>query len=169
VLVATRLPSLNVTKEVQAATKALAPAAKRLTKSLNNLRVEDIPPGKLADFLYELVQLGKMLSKLTTPFDDILPPTKKAVEDHFINTLSVNETSGVQGTGARVQITQSEIPTPTDWPAIYKHIQKTGEFELLGRKLSTEAIRERWENKKQIPGIGVFIAKKVSCTKLSRK
>lgn len=162
-------PSLTVTDEVAAATKALLPAVKRITKSLNNLDASKLPIGSLADLLYELRQLGKVLGSLTTPFEDILPDTIKTVEEFFIQKLAVGESSGVQGRKSRVQITEQIIPVIQDWPKFYAHIKKTGEFELLNRAVNRASVTERWDAKKQVPGVGKFHSKRVSCTKLSGK
>ncbi len=162
-------PKLDVLPEVTAATKTLAPALKRLTKSLAALDPKDIPIGALADTLYELRQLGKLLGSITAPFDDILAPVIKQTEEFFINQLAVGEASGTQGKKARVQITESIIPTIEDWPKFYAHIKKTGQFELLNRAPNKLSIQERWADRKSIPGVNKFHAKKVSCTKLSGK
>lgn len=164
-----QVPSLTVTTEVEAAAKALAPAVKRITKSLRDLDVTKLPIGGLADLLYELRQLGKVFGTLSAPLDDLLPDTIKMVEDHFIQTLMVGDSSGVQGMKSRVQVTESVIPVVKDWPTFYAHIKKTGEFELLNRAPNRTSIVERWDAKKQVPGIDKFHAKKVSCTKLSGK
>lgn len=88
-----------------------------------------------------------------------------AIEQYFIEKLD-KDSSGLSGKVARVQIETKTIPVVEDWPALYKHIKKTGEFELLQRRLGEGAIKERWEAKKRVPGVGRFNAKKVSCTKL---
>ena len=162
-----KAPNLDISKEVALATKALAPAAKRLEKALAGLKPEQLPTGALADALYDLKSLGKLLGSITAPFDDFLPATVKAVEDHFVNTLAVGESSGVQGFTSRVQVTESAVPTLDDPQKFYAYVRKNNAFELLNRALNRAAIQERWDAKKQIPGVGVFHAKKVSCTKLS--
>lgn len=166
-----RTPSLDVTKEVVAASKALAPAVKRIGKALQNLDPSAIPNGSLADFLYDLKDLQKQLNVLIAPFADVLPSTTKAVEEHFIATLAVGESTGVQGHKARVQVTESIIPQVLGdgWAKFYAHIKKTGEFELLNRAINRLAIMERLDAKKQVPGVTKFHAKKVSCTKLSSR
>jgi len=163
----------TVTAEVAAAQKALAPAVKRLKKVLDKLAPGDLPVGTMADALYDMRQLSKLLGALTTPFDDLLLPSVKAAEERFVQTLKVGESSGVQGMRSRVQVTEAAIPvveTASDgWKKLYAHIKKTGEFDLLGKALSKPAVQERWDQKRQVPGIGRFFAKKVSCTKLSSK
>lgn len=162
-------PKLDITVEISAASKALAPAVKRLTKSLAALDPASLPIGALADTLYDLRQLTKQLNSITAPFDDALTPAVKLLEEHFVQTLAVGESSGVQGLKSRVQVTDSVIPVVEDWPKFYAAIKKTGSFELLNRAVNRTAVQERWDAHKEVPGVGKFHAKKVSCTKLSGK
>lgn len=162
---------LEITPELTAAQKALSPAVKRLTKMLSKFAAGDLPVGALADTLYDLKQLGKLLNTLTAPFDDLVLPSVKQAEEHFVQTLAVGEASGVQGLRSRVQVTDNVVPVVEggDWTKLYAHIKKTGEFDLLNRALNRAAVTERWEAKRQVPGVGKFHAKKVSCTKLGGK
>jgi hypothetical protein len=61
-------------------------------------------------------------------------------------------------------VTQDE-PTVNDWPALYAHIKETGEFELLFRRVNSAAVKERWDNKAEVPGVGRFPAISLSVTK----
>lgn len=162
-------PKLDVAAEVAVASKALKPALARLSKALPKLTPEDYPIGALADMLYDLRQLTKTLNSITAPFDDVVGPAIKAAEDYFVLKLAVGESSGVQGKKSRVQITDSVIPTVDDWEKFYAYIARTKSFELLNRAPNRTAIVERWDAKKQVPGVGKFVAKRVSCTKLSGK
>ncbi len=56
-----------------------------------------------------------------------------------------------------------------DWDAFYKYVARTKSFDLLNRAVNREAARERWDARKQVPGMDKFHAKKVSCTKLNGK
>lgn len=163
--------SLNVEiiSEVTAASKAIAPAVKRLKTALSSIDPSKLPIGALSDLLYDLRQVGKLMNTITSPIDEVVTPAIKLVEEHFIQTLAVGESSGVQGHKSRVQVTDAVIPTIEDWTKFYAHIKKTGEFELLNRAVNKAAVSERWEAKKNVPGVGKFHAKKVSCTKLSGK
>jgi hypothetical protein len=155
--------------EIAAAQKALSPAVRRLSKILEKLAVDKMPFGAAADCLYDIRQLGKQLGAITAPFDDLLLPSAKATEEHFIQKLAVGESSGTQGFKARVQVTESIVPTVENWGKFYTHIKKTGEFELLNRAPNRLAITERWDAKKRVPGVGKFHQKKVSVTKLNGK
>jgi hypothetical protein len=164
---------LDITPEITAAGKALTPAVKRLTKLLATLDQESMPYGALCDSLYDLKQLSKVLNTLTAPFDDLVLPSVKATEEFFIQKLAVGESSGQQGMKSRVQVTEAVIPvvetTSDGWAKLYAHIKKTGHFDLLNKALNKTAVQERWEQKKQVPGVGKFHAKKVSVTKLNGK
>jgi hypothetical protein len=162
-------PKLDISAQVEAASKALAPAVKNLTKALAAMDPAGLPVGSLVDALYDLRQLSKVLASITKPLDELIDPKVKQVEDHFIQTLAVGESSGVQGKKSRVQVTEAVRPTITDWDKFYAYIKKNNAFELLNRAPNRVAITERWDAKKQIPGVGSFHDKKVSCTKLSGK
>ncbi len=164
-----KTPTVDITAEVMAASKVLQPAVKRLAKSLQDLDPASLPQGGVSDLLYDLRHISKVLSALIAPFSDTVDPTIKAVEGHIIQTLAVGESSGVQGMKARVQVTERVIPTVEDWQKFYAYIAKTKSFDLLNRAPNAAAIGERWDAKKQVPGVGKFHAKRVSCTKLGGK
>lgn len=165
-------PSTNIEEEVLAAAKALKPAVVRLTKALKGLtpeKLEKLPVGAVSDLLYDLRQVSKMVPNLNAPFSDVLDPALKQLEDHFIMQLKVGESSGVQGMHSRTQISESVVPQVNDWEKFYAHISRTKAFELLNKAVNRTAVRERWDARKEVPGVGKFIVKKVSCTKLGGK
>lgn len=43
-------------------------------------------------------------------------------------------------------------PAIEDWDAFYKHVAATGQFELLHKRLSSAAFKERWEAGEVVPG-----------------
>jgi len=164
-------PIVAFTTELIAAQKALAPAATRLRRALENLKPESLPIGVVSDLLYTLRGAAKLVPSLADPFNDVLVPALKTLDDYFVATLKVGESSGVQGMSSRTQISEDVIPVvaAADWPKVYAYIKRTGSFEILNKALNRTAVRERWDAKKQVPGVNKFIAKKVSCTKLSGK
>ena len=166
-----KAPSVAIVEEIKAASKALAPAVRRLEKALKGFDPATLPVGALVDLLYALRQTAQLPKTLVAPFDDLLGPIEKAVQEHFINTLAVGESSGVQGQLSRVQVTSSDVPVvkPEDWNKFFAYVASTKQWELLQHKVNTEAVRERWKNKKQVKFVGTYTAKKVSCTKLGGK
>ena len=59
----------------------------------------------------------------------------------------------------------SEGSINLDWPLLYAHIQKTGEFELLERRLGKGAAQERIDQGIKIPGVTLFPVETISDTK----
>lgn len=54
----------------------------------------------------------------------------------------------------RASCTMRQVTHPAidDWGAFYKHVAATGEFELLHKRLSSAAFKERWEAGEVVPG-----------------
>lgn len=102
------------------------------------------------------------LQELSVRLDD-LEATRKAIqreydalETHLIETLPKSELDGAVGKTAVVRITRTVVPNAADWDAIYSHIKRNGAWELLQKRLSVTACRERWEAGKVIPGVEQF-------------
>ena len=49
----------------------------------------------------------------------------------------------------------SKHPAIKDWNQFYGYVAQTGQFELLHKRLSSTAFRERWEAGEVIPGTSV--------------
>ena len=54
--------------------------------------------------------------------------------------------TGLAGKLARAQLESEPIFVVEDWAKFYKYVQKTGEFELLQRRLAEGALAERAED-----------------------
>lgn len=117
--------------------------------------------GACADRLYAIRQKRLAAQKEV----DAIESEEKALKDYIIDNLPKSDT-GASGKVARVSVGTKEIPTVEDWDVFYKYVARTKSFDLLQRRLSDSAIKERWENKKRVPGIGVFVNVVVSLNKL---
>jgi hypothetical protein len=60
--------------------------------------------------------------------------------------------SVARGTTGQVSFRPDPFPVLDDPQAFYAHLQQTGEFELLERRLKKDSFRERWEDGKDVPG-----------------
>jgi hypothetical protein len=88
------------------------------------------------------------------------------LKNHLIDTLPKSDASGVAGKFARAQITTKKVPTVQDWDAFYKYVKKNNAWELLQRRVNDQAVYDRWDAGKVIPGVGEFTTVSVSVTKL---
>lgn len=118
--------------------------------------------GACADRLYQLrqkrLEMQKEVGKVAAE--------ESALKEHIINTLPKSEASGVAGKLARVTVVTKEIPKVEDWDAFYKYVKKTGNFDLMQRRLTDAAVKERWEAGKEVPGVGHFNAVSISINKV---
>jgi hypothetical protein len=80
----------------------------------------------------------------------------------LLQALSINSVGDTRKVYALVP---GEEPIVSDWEKLYAHIKRTGEFELLYRRVNPAAIKERWELSKSVPGIGKFPTLTLSVTK----
>jgi len=53
---------------------------------------------------------------------------------------------------ASLHMKKVQHPAIDDWQAFYGYVAQTGQFELLHKRLSSTAFRERWEAGESIPG-----------------
>lgn len=118
--------------------------------------------GACADKLYELRQKRLEMQKEV----DKVAAEEAALKEHIINTLPKSEASGVAGKLARVTVVTKQIPQVKDWDAFYKYVKKTGQFDLMQRRITDAAIKERWEAGKEVPGVEHFNAVSVSINKI---
>lgn len=118
--------------------------------------------GECVDLLYRTREARLQLQRQAERLEE----GEKVLRDFFIDHLPKSESTGVAGSIARVQIEMKHIPQVDDWTKFYAFVKRNDAFELLQRRLNESAVKERWEDKKEIPGVGIFNTKKVSCTKL---
>lgn len=122
------------------------------------------PPklGACADLLYKLREKRLEEQKKV----DLIEEEEKALKEHLIQTLPKSEANGVAGKVARVSIVGKAVPRVADWDKFYKHIKKTGAFELMQRRVSDTAVQERWDAGKPVPGVESFNVTTVSINKV---
>ena len=118
--------------------------------------------GACADRLFQVREERLKIQKQV----ELLASEESAIKEHLINTLPKSDASGVAGKLARVTIVTKQVPQVKDWDAFYKHVKKSGDFDLLQRRLTDSAIKERWEAGKEVPGVEHFNAVSVSINKV---
>lgn len=118
--------------------------------------------GACADKLYELRNRRLLEQKKV----DVIAAEETALKEHIIQTLPKSEASGIAGKLARVTVVTKEVPQVEDWDLFYKHIKKTGSFDLMQRGLAAAAIKARWEDGKEVPGVKHFNVVSISMGKV---
>lgn len=119
--------------------------------------------GKCADMLYEM-RANRLAEQKKV---DALEADEKELKEWIIKNLPKSEASGIAGRTARVMVTSEEVPQVKDWDKFYAHILKTKDFAYLNRALNKAHATEVRDNTgKLAPGLEMFDALKVSCTKV---
>ena len=125
--------------------------------------------GTKIDQLYKLKEQIELANKDVAKAEikvNKLKAKYASLEDSIFNSFDKQSLEGAAGKLAKSSINRSEVPTVKSWPKLYAHIKRTGEFDLLQKRPSTAACRERWNNKKSIAGVGKFVRVTLSLTKL---
>jgi hypothetical protein len=88
-----------------------------------------------------------------------------AFEDAIFKRFKNADLQGARGKQAQASISRQEIPTIEDDTKFFAYVLKTKQFDLLQRRLSTDAIKQRWADGKVVPGIGKFTKIRLHLTK----
>lgn len=118
--------------------------------------------GTCADRLYALKAKRLAAQKVA----DEIKEEETALKEHIINTLPKSEASGIAGKMARVTVVNKTVPRVEDWDKFYRHVKRTGNFEMLQRRVGEKAIQERWDNGKEVPGVSHFTFPIISMNKV---
>ena len=115
-----------------------------------------------ADKLYTIREARLALQKQV----DELKKVETELETELIERISADDAMGVVGKLRRATVVRSDEPVIEDYTAFMTYVATRKQFDLVQRRLSSEAVKLRWAAGKAIPGIGVFHRKKISLTKL---
>ena len=119
--------------------------------------------GACADRYYQLRQKRLEQQKLV----DELRAEESALKEHIIQNLPKSEASGVAGKVARVSVVKKEEPQVEDQEAFRKYLNRSKRFDLAQKlRPSAPAIRDLWDEGKEVPGIKHFTVVTVSVNKV---
>jgi len=89
------------------------------------------------------------------------------LKNHLIDNLPKSKADGIQGKLARVTVVTKEEPQIKDYDAFRKYMNRTKRFELAyNLRPSAPAIRELWEDGKEVPGVDKFNVVTISMNKV---
>lgn len=89
----------------------------------------------------------------------------KQLEEFAIENINLKETTGAIGKVSKLTIKQNEKYNAEDWDKIYAYIKKNNAFYIMNKGLKASSLKELYDQKKKVPGVGTFILKSVSVTK----
>ena len=74
------------------------------------------------------------------------------LEKDIMELMSQAGISQAASDKASCSMKMAKHPAIEDWNQFYGYVAQTGQFELLHKRLSSQAFRERWEAGEVIPG-----------------
>lgn len=98
---------------------------------------------------------------------DAVKAQENEIENIIFERFGKSDLEGARGKLAQCSIKRSEVANIDDWEAFEKYVKKTGELDLFQRRISLEAIRERWSDGRAVPGVAKFT--KISLSLTARK
>ena len=92
-----------------------------------------------------------------------------ALKVQILRMLEATGLDGAKGKAATAAVVYEELPVVKDWDELWDYVEATDSRDLLQRRISVTAIRDRWNAGKIIPGIDKFNSTDLSLTKRSAK
>lgn len=89
--------------------------------------------------------LNKRLKEFREALDQVDRLLLKKMDDEGLNRTA--------NSLASVSINEDIVPDVTNWDKLYEHVQETGDFSLIQRRVSSTAYRELLKLGEQVPGL----------------
>ena len=105
--------------------------------------------GEAIDLFYRLRRDRLAVEKQV----EVLKDRQKQLEEYLLQTFDKIELEGAKGKLATATIIRTEIADVVDWPLLWAHIRKTNNFDLLHKRVTVNACRERWVLGEVVPGV----------------
>lgn len=118
--------------------------------------------GAAIDQLYQMREKRKDAQREV----DQMKEAENALESYIKTNFAEADLNGAKGKLASASVSEDEVPQVVDWPKFYAYISRTKSWDLLQKRVGATACRERWTNKKVIPGVEPVIVKRFSLTKI---
>lgn len=119
--------------------------------------------GACIDLLYqnraERLEFNKTL--------DNMKAAEAALEEHILNQFTKDELRGAKGDYATASVKVDQVVNVTDWDAYLAYAVKNKYWDLVRRQPASLAVKERWKNGVEVPGVEPFGKVSLSLTKAS--
>lgn len=129
--------------------------------------------GSQIDTLYALQQKRLAFQNKMEEKIEEMKKLERDIEDALINKYTKEEIDAMRGSKATATLSVVPLPqidTENDgWTVLYAYIKKTGQFDLLEKRLARGAYRERYDAKIAVPGVKTFLKKSISLRKVGGK
>lgn len=99
---------------------------------------------------------------------DELEKLERALKSKLMDALKAASISSIGGKKVKAELKEKKRPAVGDWGKLYAHIKKTGDFDLLQKRLTDSAVEARWEDEIEIPGVYAMGVDELSYSEIKR-
>lgn len=121
--------------------------------------------GATIDLLYTVCQQRLDAEKVI----EAMKEQEATIRDYLMSNFEHAGLEGAKGSQATASLRRSTVADVTDWGKLWTYISKTKSWDLVQKRVSVTACRERWDASKQIPGVEPKEIVALSLTKVGAK
>jgi len=85
---------------------------------------------------------------------DEIEELEKELNKTIIAKLREGGMTAMGGKVGLVKMHEAIEPIAEDWPATWAYMKEHDAFELVHKRLTVTAVKERWEHGEEVPGVG---------------
>lgn len=122
----------------------------------------------LSEIINKLVEVKAQRTELAKKDEDLGKQIATLERDLMHAMNEAGTMKAASDLGHSVSMSKNKHPTITDWDKFYAYVTTTNSFDLLHKRLSSTAFKDRWEAGEEIPGSSIAEIWGISITK-SRK
>jgi hypothetical protein len=100
---------------------------------------------------------------------ELLKAEETSIKEHILKTFKKSEIAKASGKYGQASLSYPTRANAEDWEKIYSHIQKSGDFDLLFRRLNDKACADRMAAGESLPGVSLYQDVKVNLSKVGGK
>jgi len=126
-----------------------------MSKSINSL-------AEKADQLYTIREHRLAMQKEV----DALQATETALREELITSISKSDATGVAGKLVRVTVVTKPKPTLKSWDDLITYCRRRNAWDLIQHRINETAVKERWDDGKEIPGVETYNVVTLSMNKV---
>lgn len=97
---------------------------------------------------------------------EIVKQTEEDLKKTIIAKMREQEMKAVGAANGLVKLQETEEPVAENWNELWQYIKENDAWELLHKRITTTAVRERWNDGIAVPGVGKSTVYKLSVSKI---
>ena len=119
----------------------------------------------ISELIDEIVRVKAEREGLNTISAELTSKLVRLEKDLMEAMASAGTTRAASNAGHSCKVEQKPYPAVQDWATFYKYVSETNSYDLLHKRLSNTAFRDRWAAGEEIPGTSFSQIWEVSITK----